>query len=514
MIERFYMKSCLSFEEVELELKPGLIVFSGPSGSGKSVLMRSILASVAMDDALAEISESTVSWQIDEEHTGCVNEESNVLRQVKKEKVRYFVNNQSLPKAAMHYIAKFHLRHLSLKDYSDFDQPSLLGLLDQQAEIKHPGHQTTLTDYQEVFRAYKVTTKELEELKQEEKRLLDLRDFAAFEVEKIDKIAPEPHEYEQIMEIKKALSMKEKAEEKIAAAEEIFNLEHRVSEALSSLDIDTAFFDDAMNELRLQFDNARSSFEEVEDVNIEEVLDRLEQLADLKRRYGSIEEAIEYREEKAKELEKYDNFEAEKQRLQKESDEYYRSMMEYVTRLSLNRSDVLFDTNEAINSYLQQLYLNGASLQITHGDFGTYGQDMVELNLQGTSLKNVSSGEFNRLRLALLAVKAETMTTQGGVLMLDEIDANLSGEESMSVARVLRTLSRHFQIFVISHQPQLTAMGEQHFLVTRDGASHVDELGYDERINEIARMISGDTITQEALGFARELLESAQCASS
>jgi DNA repair protein RecN (Recombination protein N) len=506
------MKSCLTFNEVAIDLEPGLIVFSGPSGSGKSVLMRSILASVGLEDALAEISESSVTWRINEEETGCINEDPNVFRQVKKEKVRYFLNNQSLPKAAMQYIAKQNLRHLSLKDFSDFEQSSLLQLLDLQVEKKKPEHKNQLHAYQIAYTSYRDAKKELDALKEEEKRILELRDFAEFEVAKIDKVSPRPHEYEELMEIKKALSMKEKSEEKIAEAETIFEFEHKVSEALSSMDIDTGFFDDAMNDLRVKFDQARSSFDEVEDVDIEEVLDRLEQLADIKRRYGTIEEAIAYREQKSKELEKYDNFDEEKTRLQQQSDEYYATMMDSGRILSLNRAEVVFDTNEAINSFLKQLYLEGAQLQITHGDFGLYGQDIVELELKGASLKNISAGEFNRLRLALLAVKTEGLDAQHGVLMLDEIDANLSGEESMSVAKVLRHLSKTFQIFVISHQPQLTAMGEQHFLVTKEEYSGVTALDHDARIKEIARMISGDTITPEALGFAKELLESSQCA--
>ena len=132
MIERFYMKNCLTFKEVELEINSGLIVFSGPSGSGKSVLMRSILGSVGFDDALAEISESSVSWQIDEENTGFDNEEVNIFKQVKKEKVRYFINAQSISKKALHNISRNYLRLLSLKDYSDFEQANMLSILDQQ----------------------------------------------------------------------------------------------------------------------------------------------------------------------------------------------------------------------------------------------------------------------------------------------------------------------------------------------------------------------------------------------
>ena len=514
MIERFYMKSCLTFDEVALELKPGLVVFTGPSGSGKSVLMRSILASVGFADALAEVSESALQWPIDEEETGIENEEPNIFRQVKKEKVRYFINNQSVSKKLLRQISEKHLRHLSLKDFSDFEQPSLLEVIDGFVGTTHPEHPATLRSYQSAYGDYRRVLAELRTLEEEEKRIVDLKEFAAFELAKIDAVAPKPGEYEELMAVKKALSRKEKAEEKIATAEAIFELEHVVNDALSSLEVDSAFFDDAMNELRMKFDDARMAFAEVDEMDVEGVLDRIEQLSELKRRYGSIEEAIAYREEKAREVEKYENFEEEKRRLAQQSDELYETLMQLGRSISLARGSVMYDVNGAINGYLKQLYLEGATLDLSHGDFGPLGQDVVTFDLKGASLEKVSAGEFNRLRLALLAVKAETMKGQSGVLMLDEIDANLSGEESMSVAKVLRGLSRHYQIFVISHQPQLTSMGEQHFLVTRGEYSTAVELSRDERIGEIARMISGDTVTPEAKQFARELLENAQCALS
>ena len=160
---------------------------------------------------------------------------------------------------------------------------------------------------------------------------------------------------------------------------------------------------------------------------------------------------------------------------------------------------------EKLNGYLTMLYLRPASMDIEKVDHHSQGKDRIVLGLNGTKLEKLSSGEFNRLRLALLALRVESMEEQGGVLMLDEIDANLSGEESMSVAKVLRHLARCYQIFVISHQPQLTSMGEQHFLIYKDNESRVRELNDVERIEEIARIISGDGISDEARGFARDL---------
>ncbi len=512
MIERFYLKSCLSFDEVELDLKDGLIVFSGPSGSGKSVLMRAILGSVGFEDALAQVSESSVVWQIDADKSGFENEDINVFKQVKKEKVRYLLNHQTISKRALRGISKTYLRHLSLKDYSDFEQEKMLDILDDRVMLSDPSYADRLQAYKAAFLEYKQIGHELSQLREKEQHIEDLKEFAAFELAKIKNIDPQPGEYERSLEIKKSLSQKDKAEEKITEAENIFAYENKVANALNDLDIDSGFFDDTMNELRGYFDKARSNFDEIDNIDIETLLDRLEQLSDLNRRYGSIDDALVYAEQKTREIEQYDNFEEEKARLNKEYDRLYTLLQKEAKTISSERSNVVHDVNKAIDSYLQDLYLDGGELSLDQTEISLYGQDKITFKLQGAPLDKISSGEFNRLRLALLAVKSESMKEQGGVLMLDEIDANLSGEESMSVARVLQKLSRTFQIFVISHQPQLTSMGDQHFLITKDTVSQARELSTEERIDEIARMISGEKITHEALVFAKELLESARCA--
>ena len=93
-------------------------------------------------------------------------------------------------------------------------------------------------------------------------------------------------------------------------------------------------------------------------------------------------------------------------------------------------------------------------------------------------------------------------------LFLDEIDANLSGEESMSVANVLKLLSSKYQIFAISHQPQLASKADKHFLVTKkEGKSFVKELNKQERIEEIARIIGGAEKSIKAKEYAKELLK-------
>ncbi|MGZ8546442.1 MAG: AAA family ATPase, partial [Sulfuricurvum sp.] len=274
---------------------------------------------------------------------------------------------------------------------------------------------------------------------------------------------------------------------------------------------ESGFFDDAMNELRSIFENSLEKLELLEEVSVEDILNRIESLSELKRRYGGIAEALAYRDLKSKELEGYEQIEHSKTELIKQIQHHETQLAALSSNLSLARANEISSTLSKLNAYLSMLYLRPAAFELETVAHHALGVDRVVLALEGTKLDKLSSGEFNRLRLALLALRVESMENEGGVLMLDEIDANLSGEESMSVAKVLRHLSSKYQIFVISHQPQLTSMGDQHFLIYKDDESRVRELNDAQRIEEIARIISGDSVSDEARGFARDLFERARC---
>ncbi len=511
MIERFYLKDFLSFAHAQLEFKQGLVVFSGPSGSGKSILMEAILSSFGLASCDASLCESSVTWEIDDS-TGIENEEVNVFKQVKKEKSRYFINAQSVPKKVISSIASKHLRHLSLRDYSDFENRSLLEILDERIALRHPDIKEKKERLAQLFFDLAEVARELQTIQDEQKRIVELKEFAKFEIEKISAVDPKEGEYEELLKIKKELSKKEKVFEAIERAYRLFEAEHHVNEALELLEEESTFFDDAMNELRAKLESASERFAALEEMDVEEVLDRLESLSELKRKYGSIAEALEYREKKLKELEKYENIEFEKSALQQRHTEIESELASLAEELSILRKEELPSFEQDLNDFTAQLYLQEVSVLLQESAISSLGKDSVALELKGVGLQKISTGEFNRLRLAVLALKSEFLAEEGGVLMLDEIDANLSGEESMSVARVLRRLSKKYQIFVISHQPQLTSQGEQHFFVYKesDGTSHVKELDSKERVDEIARIISGDKISPEAVSFARELLKSAK----
>ena len=506
MIERFYLKNFLTFEEAELELQNGLIVFSGPSGSGKSILMDAVLSAFGFGSSDASVCEASVAWEIEEEF-GVENEEPNIFKQLKKGKTRYFINAQSVSKKTISTIASKHLRHLSLKDYGDFENDNLLQILDSKIATYDNEIVVLTKKLQKSFDDLKNAERELATIEDEQRRIVELKEFATYEIEKIEKIDPKPGEYDELMQIKKELSKKEKVEESIERAMAIFEAEFVVSEALELLEEESAFFDDAMNELRSKLESASERFASLEEVDVENVLDRLEALSELKRKYGSIEEALEYKERKKEELKRYENIEFTKEELEKRVEKLAEETKSLSDVISKKRQKELENFINDINRYAKQLYLQSVSVTLQKSTITPRGKDVVHIRLNGVELNKISTGEFNRLRLSVLALKSEVYTKTGGVLILDEIDANLSGEESMSVAKVLKKLSKNYQILVISHQPQLTSQGEQHFLVYKqDGISKVKELDKQERIDEIARIVSGESITKEATEFARLLL--------
>jgi len=249
VIERFYLKDYLSFKEIELDLRSGLVVFTGPSGSGKSILMSSILSSFGSGSSDASLCEATVSWELDTEEHGIESDDLYIFKQIKKEKSRYFINNQSLPRKAMSSLSSNYLRHLSLRDFSDFENENLLLILDARISKKNRDIEELKNNYKEAFLEHKRVKKELLVIEDEQKRVTELKEFAAFEIKKIEDVNPKLSEDEELMEIKKELSKKEKTLEAIARANALFEHEHSVFNALDILNVDSSFFNDAMNEL-------------------------------------------------------------------------------------------------------------------------------------------------------------------------------------------------------------------------------------------------------------------------
>ncbi|MDD2888693.1 MAG: AAA family ATPase [Aliarcobacter sp.] len=509
MITRVYLKDCLSFEEVDLEFKNGLNIFTGPSGAGKSILMQAILSLFALADVKANLGEVLLNnSKISDEIYDLSCDDDIIIKSIKKDKVRYFLNNQSVSKKNLNDFSTKLIKHLNLKDTSEFDSLKLLDFLDRLTLQKKKDFLIVKENFDSLYKELIHVKKELQKILDDESKLEDLKEFARFEIDKIEQINPTIDEYEELNLIKKRLAKKEKIEVAIKKASGIMEFNHNVTQALELMEVDSSFFDETMNELNNVFEKFNDSLHELDDVNIENVLDRIEKLSALQKRFGSIEECLKYKEQKKLELESYENIFFQKEKLEKSYENLNTKLEELAKTISSYRKDSAKILEEKINQYLKFLYLNNAKIIINEKILDSSGIDEVVFELNGVSLDTISSGEYNRLRLALLTSMSEFDIVDNGILFLDEIDANLSGKESDAISKVLKKLSNSYQIFAISHQPQLTSSANQHFLVDKiNGISFVKELNSTEKINEIARMISGEKVTSEALEFAKNLLK-------
>lgn len=510
MIRRLYLENYLSFKKVDIEFEEGLIVFTGPSGAGKSILMDAFLALFGKKDAKATLSETIIENQDIENESFAIDKGDDIIiKEIKKDKVRYFLNSQTISKKALTLFSSTLVKHLHLKDNSDFESSRLVKFIDLLAKNMDNNHKKLLDDYENKFTKLSSYKSELKKLNDDEAKLEELKEFAKYEIEKIASINPLEDEYEELNEIKKTLSKKDKIEEAMENAKGIFTYRSSVSKVLEVMDKDSSFFDESLNELENIFENFNDSLYELEDLNIEEVLDRIEKLSSLQKRFGSIKDALLYKKEKEKELESYDNISFEKAILEKNVLELEKEVQTLSSKLSVARNKSKKTLEDDINHYLEYLYLSNAKIDLEDKDLDITGKDKVILQLNGVNLDTISSGEFNRLRLALLTSISKYEISKKGILFLDEIDANLSGKESDAIATVLKELSKYYQIFAISHQPQLTAASNQHFFVDKqNGESTVSLLDEDGKINEISRMISGESVSKEAYEFAKNLIDS------
>ncbi|PSM51832.1 DNA repair protein RecN [Campylobacter blaseri] len=504
MITKLYIKDHLSFKEAELKFKKGLSVFTGVSGAGKSVLMSAILAVFGLSESEARLLEADVDFDFDMSEFGITSEDINSFKMVREKSVRYFINSEFISKKNLNTITSQHIRYLTVRNVDEFENEKLLNLLDTLATKKDKKHKSNLEKLRLNFKEFTEIKKELNKIKEDELKLIELKEFAKFEISKIEEISPKVGEFEELMEIKKKLSKADKINEAWQMADVVFDLESKVVEALNISGIDSSFFEETMNELRFKKDSL--NMEELSEIDIEDILNRIESLSYLDRKYGSIKNALEALEIRKKELEGYENIEFTKEELEHKYKELEKSLNEISNLITNSRKSVKELLQNSINGYLKDLYMENINIVFSKKDIDNLGKDSIEFHINNTELKKLSSGELNRLRLAFIASSADITGFGNGVIILDEIDANLSGKEAMSIADVLVRISKYYQIFAISHLPQLGSRANSHFVIKKkDGISVVYELNEEEKIIELARMISGETITNEAIEFAKKL---------
>ncbi|MCS6833868.1 MAG: DNA repair protein RecN, partial [Flammeovirgaceae bacterium] len=263
-------------------------------------------------------------------------------------------------------------------------------------------------------------------------------------------------------------------------------------------------------ERHLEFDHEREA-------QLREQLDKLYALQK-KHRCQTVAELIALRNSLQEKVDKVLNFEEELQELAQKRKESQETMLHWADKLSQKREQARPLMENAINQLLGGLGMPNARLMIELRRIPPHatGQETVQFLFSANKgiapqlLKNVASGgEFSRLMLAIkyvLAAKASLPT-----IIFDEIDTGISGEIAMRVGKMMQEMAQKMQVFVISHLPQIAALGNHHYFVYKDNSSErtisrIKLLNTEERIAEIAQMIAGASPSEAAYRSARELM--------
>ncbi len=508
MISSLYLKNCIFFDEVKLEFDNSLIVFTGPSGAGKSVLLDAMLSVFAIKSTALEVGEVCVSGHNISSREFDINDSEFCIKKLSSPTPKQYLNSLKISKKELKLFSSKFIRFLNHKDNTEFENSNLLEFLDEITKQHDTTYEQTLDEYRQNYTKLKTKQKELKALQEDEQDIQEKIEFLKYEITQIGQNDIKSDELNNLRDMKKRFQQKEIVGDAIDDAYAVISGFHKIDTMLAKMGKSGEFFTQATTKIQTIIENYREKFENLDENDIEKLIDQIETLAKLEKKYGSLEEAKAQQNIKYQKLEKLENMTFNIAILEKTIKKLSLASKELAKTITQKRTKYIEVFEEEINTYLVKLYMNNLKAKIHTQATDKDGEDELYISINNTELKNISSGEQNRLKLSLLCAKAKYNIQDNISLFLDEVDANLSGKESEALAVVLKELSQTYQIFAISHQPQLSSLADQHILVYKQAnASKAKLLDKGERINEIARIISGQNITTQAKQFAMKLLE-------
>jgi DNA repair protein RecN (Recombination protein N) len=560
MLSLLKIENVALIDSLEAEFGPGLNLLTGETGSGKSIIVDSLAALTGERVSSDLIKEGTERARIEGLFTvGASPELAAVLDEsgidvetaeggeliVRREislagRNRIFINNQLVTAGVLKRIGPYLVDiHGQGEQAALFDAASHGAMLDDFA-----GSGELLGRTAAAFAAWKAVDAELDALRQDEAEKLQLVDILKFQTDEIRRAGLSTSENEELESEKRRLGNVEKLttlsseaysllyemdgsavatlDQAFQRIEELGEYDARFREYKEGLQSAQAVLEDAAITLRdfrnhLEFSPGR----------LAEIEDRLAEISRIARKYGgTVETALEHLAGAERRLENIETAELREKELQAELAAKRSAYLEAAAGLSEKRTAAARKFERAVLADLKSVALEKARFEVRidtavddEGRFSARGMDRVEFYFSanpGESPKPIgkvaSGGEASRLMLILKS--ASRPHTTGKTAVFDEIDAGIGGRVAEAVGLKLKELSRAQQVMCVTHQAQVASKADRHFAVEkamgRKAASiSIRELDEGERIEEVARMLAGEKITDAARENAREMLAAA-----
>jgi DNA repair protein RecN (Recombination protein N) len=541
-------------------LGPGLNLLTGETGAGKSILVDALsllMGGKASSDVVRHGSEKAVVACVFEstpeaeailEANGLDVEGSEII--LRREilatgKGRVYVNNQAATASVLRQLApELALIHAQSETRAGFDAEQQRMLLDRYAGISAESVAAAYAKWREI-------AGKLHELEQDEQDRLRMTDLWSFQSNEINSASLKPGEDEALEAEKRILANAEKlyaaamtaydllyesstsTETTLRAAqrhiEELARYNPKFADGSQQLQSARAVIEDIAATVRDFAEGTQASPDRLADIE-----DRLALLDRLKRKYGaSLDQVIAYGAESARKVEELENREHRVSVLQKELAGAALVFRSAAAALTEERQTTARRLEKVVEQQINDLAMKvkftiGVRAMESESNWASHGWDEIECRIStnpGEPMKPLeeiaSGGEMSRVLLAL-KVSVEDGASKVGrgrkraalprTLVFDEIDIGIGGRAAEAVGQKLKALSRSQQVLCVTHLPQIAAFADHHFVVEKREAqgrtrTSVRVLGESDRLEEIARMLSGAKLTDASLKNAEQMLK-------
>ena len=537
-----------------------LTVLTGETGAGKSIILQALNllsagkassawirtgADSAMVEALFEISPGREELLETMRSKGFEVDNTLIIKRVlsRNGRSRYYLNNSMATAALLGEISENLFSVASQHDHQLLLNPkNHLDFIDAVGELRPQRQQ-----YSKIYAKWAdilARHKKLQQMEQDREQRRDLLTFQLKEIKDADIL---PAEDEMLAVEKKRLKasdtlmelgrtsyhlLSESIVTELSQArknlEQMMQMDETISDIAEGVASSNYELDDLAARLNKYIHDIPSDPAELEQVEV-----RIDLLQKLKRKYGTpqglLTEVILFGESAEQELASLDTMDHQLTELAKTLENLEVKLLKEADALSRARQKTARNLEKAISSELSSLSFKTADFRV---DFHQVDKDLDNLTPTGWDrpeflfsanlgepvkplVKIASGGELSRLLLGLKCILARQ--DQVDTVIFDEVDAGIGGQAAEDIAVKIKKLASHHQVLCISHLPQIACKADEHFMVSKkvqDNRTQTDInlLDYDEIVDELSRMLAGDTVTEQTRAFAREMLEKKESA--
>ncbi len=551
MLKRLAIRNYALIDNLDISFSNELNIMTGETGAGKSIILGALSLILGQraegkyffnqqKKCVIEGTFEVNEFQLDDffaENDLDYDKETVLRREISSDgKTRAFINdtpvNLALLKKLGEKLIDVHSQHATLEINNEEFQ---LLIIDTVA-----GNEEILKLYRNTYRSYRKTQSNLKELISLAEQNKAELDYFQFQFDELEKAGLASGEQEKLEQEQSELTHAEEIKKSLLNSIGVLNENEpstvtKLKEALLSLANAEKYkpeigkITERLNSCLIEIKDLISELEDIEqrslinESRLEDINGRLDFLYSLqkKHRVNSDNELIAVRDQFSFKISSILFADEDLEKLKAESDKLLQEMLDLASKISKRRTDCIPNIENQVIQTLSEIGMPNAVLEIFNdtlpdGQFDTNGNNQIRFlfsaNKGQTPLpmnKVASGGELSRLMLAIKSLVA--IHTALPTIIFDEIDTGISGEVALRVGNIMEKLSKNMQVIAITHLPQIASKGITHFCVYKDEENdithtNIRELNKEERVLELAKMLSGNNPGESAIQNARELL--------